>query len=145
MDRVLRKFTEMCRVEICGWVVRTFYPRTKEPGFESRSYMITLLSSSIFGEGESTAGYTSFACPAWHRNSGTRISVLHLIKDEAIKDTLKWLAQGHKRGGPWHVSNPRYSNHETPLDHATSFTDLGSDNPKTYTKPLLPIYVRILA
>jgi hypothetical protein len=48
-----------------------------------------------------------FSLP-WHRYSGTRnFGFTSHSKDEAIE--VKWLAQGHNRGGPWWVLNPRCS------------------------------------
>jgi hypothetical protein len=52
------------------------------------------------------------SCLPWHRHSGTSsLGFTSHSKDEAIE--VKWLSQGHKRGGQWRVSNPWYSNHES--------------------------------
>jgi hypothetical protein len=51
-------------------------------------------------------------CLPWHRHSGTRnLCFTSHSKDEEIE--VKWLAQGHKRGGLWRVKNPRCSDHES--------------------------------
>jgi hypothetical protein len=60
-----------------------------------------VIPSAVFLEGESTTGYM-----CWH--SGTKnLGFTSHSKDEAIK--VKWLAQGHKRGGP----NPQHLDHES--------------------------------
>jgi hypothetical protein len=73
---------------------------------------------AVFGEGESIASYTFILCGIfclpWHRHFGARnLSFTSHSKDEAVK--VKWLARGHKQGGPWWwVSNPQCLDHAAP-------------------------------
>jgi hypothetical protein len=54
--------------------------------------------------------------PLCRHSGSTNLGFTSHSKDEAIE--VRWLAQGHKRGGPWRVSNTRRSDLFGSLDHA---------------------------
>jgi hypothetical protein len=123
----------------CSWIILSAFGVTipgfclQSPSSNPQVYILSILRISAFCfkqnftpfrpsnfdfgyiKVESTAGYTftpmcGISCLPWHRHSGRNVGFTFHSKDEAIE--VKWLAQGHKRGGPWQVSNPKCLDHE---------------------------------